>query len=138
MLPSELTNTIEQFIGYVCRNEAHFTYIYVYRTNDLRLTTFTKTLPPNVISPIFFLQFLFRSGTPLPKQESWLPRCIFPSSSPYLHVTLHPPLLLHLPPTFDIDTLSLLGRLLLGRPYITMSSANKRTVDAIPSGRSFM
>ena len=31
--PSELTNTIEQFIVYVHRNEAHFTYIYVYHTN---------------------------------------------------------------------------------------------------------
>ena len=41
MLPSELANTIELFIVYVHRNEAHFTYIYVY----LRLTTFTKTLP---------------------------------------------------------------------------------------------
>ena len=27
VLPSELTNTIEQFIVYVHRNEAHFTYI---------------------------------------------------------------------------------------------------------------
>ena len=33
MSPSELTNTIEQFIVYVHRNEAHFTYIYVYHTN---------------------------------------------------------------------------------------------------------
>ena len=31
--PSEQTNTIEQFIVYVHRNEAHFTYIYVYHTN---------------------------------------------------------------------------------------------------------
>ena len=33
VLPSELTNTIEQFIVYVHQNEAHFTYIYVYHTN---------------------------------------------------------------------------------------------------------
>ena len=33
VLPSELTNTIEQFIVYVHRNEAHFTYIYVYHSN---------------------------------------------------------------------------------------------------------
>ena len=32
MSPYELTNTIEQFIVYVHRNEAHFTYIYVYHT----------------------------------------------------------------------------------------------------------
>ena len=30
----------------------------------LRLTTFTKTLSPNVISTIFVLVFLFRSGAP--------------------------------------------------------------------------
>ena len=28
VLPSELTNTIEQFIAFVHRNEAHLTYIY--------------------------------------------------------------------------------------------------------------
>ena len=32
VLPSELTNTIEQFIVYVHRNETHFTYIYAYHT----------------------------------------------------------------------------------------------------------
>ena len=30
----------------------------------LRLTTFTKTVPQNVISPIICLLFLFRSGAP--------------------------------------------------------------------------
>ena len=39
MLPSELTNTIKQFIVYVHRNEPHFTYIYVYHTNVLKLKT---------------------------------------------------------------------------------------------------
>ena len=33
MLSSELTNTIEQFMVYVNRKEAYFTYIYVYHTN---------------------------------------------------------------------------------------------------------
>ena len=41
-----LTDTIEQFIVYVHRNEAHFTYICVHGLPMyLRLTTFTKTLP---------------------------------------------------------------------------------------------
>ena len=31
VLPSELTNTIEQFMVYVHRNEAYFIYIYVYQ-----------------------------------------------------------------------------------------------------------
>ena len=63
MSPSELTNTIEQFIVYVHRNEAHFTYIYVYHTNVSEADNIYKNPPPNVISPIF-LQFLFRSGAP--------------------------------------------------------------------------
>ena len=29
VMPSELTNTIEQFIVYVHRNEAHFTYLCI-------------------------------------------------------------------------------------------------------------
>ena len=60
MSPSELTNTIEQFIVYVHRNEAHFTYIYVYHTNVSEADNISKKL----ISPIFLL-FLFRSGAPL-------------------------------------------------------------------------
>ena len=63
MSPSELTNTIEQLIVYVHRNEAHFTYIYVYHTNVSEADNIYKNPPPNVISPIF-LQFLFRSGAP--------------------------------------------------------------------------
>ena len=59
MLPSELTNTIEQFMVYVHRNEAHFTYIYVYHTNVFEADNIDKNPPPNVISPIFF-----RSGAP--------------------------------------------------------------------------
>ena len=64
MSPSELTNTIEQFIVYVHRNEAHFTYIYVYHTNVSEADNIYKNPPPNVISPIYFLLFLFRSGAP--------------------------------------------------------------------------
>ena len=64
MSPSELTNTIEQFIVYVHRNEAHFTYIYVYHTNVSEADNIYKNPPPNVISPIFFAYFLFRSGAP--------------------------------------------------------------------------
>ena len=60
VLPSELTSTIEQFIVYVHRNEAYFTYIPM----NSRLTTFTKNPPPNVTSPIIFWLFLFCSGAP--------------------------------------------------------------------------
>ena len=63
MSPSELTNTIEQFIVYVHRNEAHFTYIYVYHTNVSEATTFTKTLP-QMSFHLYFLLFLFHSGAP--------------------------------------------------------------------------
>ena len=59
MSPSELTNTIEQFIVYVHRNEAHFTSYPMY----LRLTTFTKTLP-QMSFHLYVLLFLFRSGGP--------------------------------------------------------------------------
>ena len=56
MSPSELTNTIV----YVHRNEAHFTYIYVYHTNvsDSEADNIFKNPPPNVISPIFFAIFI--------------------------------------------------------------------------------
>ena len=57
MSPSELKNTIEHFIVYVHRNEAHFTYIYVYHTNVSEADNIYKNPPPNVISP-----YLFRSG----------------------------------------------------------------------------
>ena len=65
MSPSELTNTIEQFIVYVHRNEAHFTYIYVYHTNVSEADNIYQNPPPNVISSICFCYFLFRSGAPL-------------------------------------------------------------------------
>ena len=45
MSPSELTNTIEQFIVYIHRNEAHFNYIYVYHTNVSEADNIYKTLP---------------------------------------------------------------------------------------------
>ena len=57
MLPSELTNTIEQFIVHVHRNEAHFTYIYVFEADNIY-----KNPPPNIISPIWL--FLLRSVAP--------------------------------------------------------------------------
>ena len=51
---SELTNTIEQFMVYVYRNEAYFTYIYEYHTNVFEADNIYKNPPPNEISPIFF------------------------------------------------------------------------------------
>ena len=63
MLPSELKNTIEQFIVYAYRNEAHFNYIYVYHTNVFEAHSIYKNPAPNVISHIFFCYF-FRSGAP--------------------------------------------------------------------------
>ena len=63
MLPSELTNAIEQFIVYVHRNEAHLTYICVYHTNVFEADNIYKNPPPNAISPKKNL-ILFRSGAP--------------------------------------------------------------------------
>ena len=63
MLPSELTNAFEQFIVYVDRNEAHFTYICVYHTNVFEADNIYKKPPPNVISPKQNSIF-FRSGAP--------------------------------------------------------------------------
>ena len=54
MLPSELTNIIEQFIVYVHRNEADLTNIDVYHTNVFEAHVYKKKNPLNVISPIFF------------------------------------------------------------------------------------
>ena len=51
VLPSELTNAMEQFIVYVHRNKAHFTYICVYYTNVFEADNIYKNPPPNVISP---------------------------------------------------------------------------------------
>ena len=62
MLPSELTNTIQQFIMYVHRNEAHFIYIYVYHTSVFEADDIYKNPPPNVISPIFVGNFYFALG----------------------------------------------------------------------------
>ena len=62
MLPSELTNAIEQFIVYVHRNEAHFTYICDH-TNIFEADNIYKNPPPNVISPKKKFYF-FRSGAP--------------------------------------------------------------------------
>ena len=63
MLPSELTNTIEQFIAYVHRNEAHYSYICVYHTNVFEADNIYKNPPPNVISPKQNCYF-FHSGAP--------------------------------------------------------------------------
>ena len=64
MLKQELTNTIEQLIVYVHRKEAHFTYICAYHTNVFEADNIYKNSPPNVISPMFCLLFLFRYGAP--------------------------------------------------------------------------
>ena len=62
MLPSELTNTIEQFMLDLLRNKTHFTYIlcisYIFEADNI-----DNNPPPNVISPIFLL-FLFLSDAP--------------------------------------------------------------------------
>ena len=62
MSPSELTNTIDKFIVYVHRNEAHFTYIYVYYTNVSEANNIYKNPPSNVISPILFCYLYFALG----------------------------------------------------------------------------
>ena len=59
MLPPELTNTIEQYIAYIHRNEAHFTYIYVNHTNVSEADRIYITRPQ-----MSFLIYSFRSGAP--------------------------------------------------------------------------
>ena len=44
------------------RNEAHFTYIYVYHTNVFEADNIYKNPPPNVISSILFCYFYFTLG----------------------------------------------------------------------------
>ena len=61
VLPSVLMNTIEQFIVYVHRNEAHSTYIYVHHTSVFEADNVYKKPPLKVISPRFFLLFVFHS-----------------------------------------------------------------------------
>ena len=67
--PSELTNTIEQFIVCVHRNEAHFTYIYVYHTKWL--TTFTKTLPQMSFHLYLFAIFISLWGSTHDSAHCW-------------------------------------------------------------------
>ena len=71
MSPSELTNTIEQFIVHVHLNEAHFTYIYVYHTNVSEADNIYKNLPPNAISPIFFAIFISLWGSTHDSADCW-------------------------------------------------------------------
>ena len=59
MLPSELTNPIEQVIVKVHRNEAHFTYIYVFQADNVY-----KNPPPKCNFTFIFLLFLLRSWAP--------------------------------------------------------------------------
>ena len=65
MLPSEPTNTIDQFIVYVHQNGAHYFHLHFMYIIPmyLRLTTVTKTLP-QMSFHIYSLLFLFRSGAP--------------------------------------------------------------------------
>ena len=63
VLPSELTNTIEQFSVYVHRNEAQFTYMYADHTNVFEAANIYKTLP-QMSFHLYFLLFLFRSAAP--------------------------------------------------------------------------
>ena len=62
---------IEQFIVYVHRNEAHFTYIYVYHTNVSEADNIYKNPPPNVISPIFFAIFISLWGSTHDSADCW-------------------------------------------------------------------
>ena len=67
MLAPELTNTIEQFIGYVHRNEAHFTY----HTNVFEVESIYKKPPPNVTSHIFFCYFFSLWGSTHDSVDCW-------------------------------------------------------------------
>ena len=58
MLPSELTNTIEQFIVYVQRNEVlYISPTFMYHTNEFEAENIDKNPPLNVISELV-LRFL--------------------------------------------------------------------------------
>ena len=73
MLPSELTNTIEQFIVYVHRNEVHFTYIYVYHTNVFEAENIYKNPPPNIISFLYLFAIFMTLLTAGELTDSQLP-----------------------------------------------------------------
>ena len=77
MLPSELTNTIEQFIVCVHRNEASVSYIY--HTNVFEADNVYKNPPLNVISPIFSAIFILLWGVsadiPIKKCLFVIPKC---------------------------------------------------------------
>ena len=49
---------------YVHRNEAYFTYMYVYHTNVFEADNIYKNTPPKCHFTYIFLLFLFRSGAP--------------------------------------------------------------------------
>ena len=55
MLPSELTNTIEQFI--VCSSELSTFHLDLYHTNVFEADNVYKKPSPKVISPIFLFHF---------------------------------------------------------------------------------
>ena len=61
MLPSELTNAIEQFITHVHRNEAHLTYICVYHTNIFEADNIDKNPSPKCHFPTTII-FSFAPG----------------------------------------------------------------------------
>ena len=63
-MPSELTNTIEQLIVYVHRNESHFTNIFVYHTNVFQADNIKNTSPKCYFTYIF-LQFFSLSAPPM-------------------------------------------------------------------------
>ena len=71
MLPSELTNTIEQFVVYVHRNEAYFTYIYVYHTNVFEADNISKTLPQMSFHLYIFDIFISLRDSTHDSADSW-------------------------------------------------------------------
>ena len=76
VLPSELTNTIEQFNACVHRNEAHFTYNFIYKpvyhTNVFDADNIYKNPPQNnVISPICFAIFISLFGSTHDSADCW-------------------------------------------------------------------
>ena len=89
MLPSELTNTIEQFIVHVDQNEAHFTYIYVYHTNEFEAVNIYKNPPLNVTSPIFFGYIYFALGLH-PRLCGLLERAQIPSCPRQIQTCVRP------------------------------------------------
>ena len=63
VLPSELTNTIAQFIVYIHRNEEHFTYVSLHHSNVFEADNIYKNPPQMSFLLYFFALFISLCGS---------------------------------------------------------------------------